>query len=80
MIYDICEDQDLRCQIINFGYKKHIYLARYLNYFYVVGRKGSGEKHQLMKDILLDVINDIIGLPIRRHKRSCSDPFKYLSD
>ncbi|CAD8195619.1 unnamed protein product [Paramecium pentaurelia] len=80
VIYDICEDRDLRCQIINYGYKKRIYLARYLNYFYVVGKKGSEEKHKLIKDILIDVINDIIGLPIRRHKRSYSDPFKYLSD
>lgn len=66
--------------MINFGYKNRIYLARYLNYFYVVGTKGTEEKHKLVKEILMDVINETIGLPIRRHKRSYSDPFKYLSD
>ncbi|CAD8202055.1 unnamed protein product [Paramecium octaurelia] len=80
IIYDICEVEDLKCQVINFGYKKRIYLARYLNYFYVVGKKGTSEKHKLVKDILMDVINEIIGLPIRRHKRSYSDALKYLSD
>ncbi|CAD8121583.1 unnamed protein product [Paramecium sonneborni] len=80
IIYDICEIEDLKCQVINFGYKKRIYLARYLNYFYVVDKKGTSEKHKLVKDILMDVINEIIGLPIRRHKRSYSDAFKYLSD
>ncbi|CAK61714.1 unnamed protein product (macronuclear) [Paramecium tetraurelia] len=80
IIYDICEVEDLKCQVINFGYKKRIYLARYLNYFYVVGKKGTSEKHKLVRDILMDVIIEIIGLPIRRHKRSYSDALKYLSD
>lgn len=66
--------------MINYGFKKRIYLARYLNYFYVVGKLGSEEKHKLIKDILMDVVNEVIGLPVRRHKRSYSDPFKYLSD
>lgn len=41
IIYDICSTDELKCQIINFGFRKRIYLARYLNYFYVVAKTGT---------------------------------------
>ncbi|KAM3135900.1 hypothetical protein pb186bvf_012029 [Paramecium bursaria] len=79
VIYDINE-KDLKCQIVNGGYKQRIYIARYMNYFYAVGSLGQSDNQLIVKDILQEIVNSVLGQPLRKHKRSFSDPFKYLSD
>lgn len=54
IVYDV-STTELRCQVITNGYHRKIYLARYLNYFYVVAPLGSTDKHHLAKDIIQDV-------------------------
>lgn len=46
----------------------------------MVARAGTNEKVRLVKEILSEIVNEIVGIPMRKHKRSYSDPFKYLSD